>query len=372
MTSFAKRYRETAETCKEAFKRLRTEGNSSEQCCICVDEIFKTALFPNLKELLPGAAAEPYSLAQLESMNRHYVDLRKELTSENHELFGRDFLPKMPKHLQDERSKLTQARVELCIKQPMKIDADKMIQIAINGLKLGLKDKIYGEVKICFSFVCCVRSNDLNPKMRRTNGLIPEINKTHYWLDQFPGTFAMTPSKQKDGKVYADFTNITIVKPEYYPLIEEAFRFLLSHEHANKHCYGGLKDYESRKEYGAQSKDCEWSTRVRKKMIEYIGFETAIIDRNGSKDLITETFGRRFVACCVHKEIIRFEDDLNVGNMAVDSVLGHNQGSTATRGYLRYNVRPTQVTGVILKKIDDPIILSDGKQINQGLFLQQT
>ena len=107
-------------------------------------------------------------------------------------------------------------------------------------------------------------------------------------------------------------------------------------------------------------------------MIEFLGFEQAIIDRNGSKDPITETFGRRFVACCIHKEILKFEDDLNVGNMAVDSILGHVPGSTATRGYLRYNVRPTQVEGVLLKKVKDPIVLKDGKQIKTGLYLYKT
>ena len=135
-----------------------------------------------------------------------------------------------------------------------------------------------------------------------------------------------------------------------------------------------VKEYVARTECGATSSVCEWSDRVTKKMIERLGFKETVLDWNGweDKEFINETFARRFVASCIHKEILKFEDDLNVGTLAADILLGHVIGSTATRTYLRYNVRPTQVDGVILKKVHEPIRWAENKEVTTGLFLQQT
>jgi len=78
------------------------------------------------------------------------------------------------------------------------------------------------------------------------------------------------------------------------------------------------------------------------------------------------------VACCIHKEIIKFDDDLNVGCLAADICLGHVIGSTATRPYLRYDVRPTRLPDILLKQVRDPILIAQGKEISTGLFLEQT
>lgn len=95
---------------------------------------------------------------------------------------------------------------------PIQINADLMIAKALAGLKDGLHDKIYPEVKLCLSFLCCLRSNDLNPKFVRGNGQAPKLGVTHEWLDDYDGSFMMLPSKQKDGTNYKAFSNVTIVK----------------------------------------------------------------------------------------------------------------------------------------------------------------
>jgi len=361
MPSLNKRSIEAVDECVTVFKKLRESSDDAAALCV-VGKIFHTKLFPTA------------STAALHTINNHYVKLRKELSSEFPDLRGSNILPKMPQDLAKSRKDMEIQTVNSHIENPIKINADLMLSKALRGLKEGLADKIYPEVKLCMSFLCCIRSNDLNPKFVRGNGQTPQIGVTHEWLDDYDGSFIMLPSKQKDGTNYKAFSNVTIVKQEFYPIVKEAFEFLLDHANAKKHCYCSVKEYLARTECGATSSSCEWSDRVTKKMIERLGFKEAVLEWNGweEKEFINETFARRFVACCIHKEIIRFDNNLNVGMLAADICLGHVVGSTATRTYLRYNVRPTQVEGVILKKVEKPIKWAEGKEISTGLYLQQT
>ena len=363
MPSLNKRSIEAIGECVQAFKKLRETSDDAPALSV-VGEIFHQKLFPT-----PDSAS-------LHTINNHYSKLRKELGNEFPTLRGSTILPKMPKELSDQRKENEIEAVNKHILSPMTIDADLMINKALSGLREGLRDRVYPEVKLCLSFLCCLRSNDLNTLVVRSNGQAPKLGETHHWLDTFPGTFSMLPSKQKEGTDYKAFANITIVKPEFYSLIRKAFEFLLDHQNAKKACYCTLESYNTRKECGAQTKNCEWGYRIKEVMIDRIGFKQAVTNWNGweDKEFINETFGRRFVACCVHREIIKFADDLNVGTLAADYCLGHVLGSSATRTYLRYSLRPTQIPGVVLKKVqeDNPIAISEDTKITQGLYLEQT
>ncbi len=364
-----KRANDAADHAIAEFKRLRGTSGDAEAFAE-VGKKFHETVFPDDSDTTANY------------MNKLYSDtIRKKCFEEFPEFKGSKIIPNVPVAIQTERNKSGIVKVTEYVDKPIKIDADKMIDIAIAGLKKGLEDKIYPEVKLCLSFLICVRSNDMNPNSVRTNGVMPKYGVTHSLIEQYPGTFSMLPSKQKDGNVYKDFCNVTIVKPEHYPLVEKAIVFLLDPTNAKKYCYGGKTSYDKRQECGAQT-NSQWSDRLFDHMVDHVGFKAAILDWNGwekqdeknGNGKISETFGRRFVACCIHKEIIQFDDQLNVGCLAADLCLGHVKGSSATRPYLRYNVRPTQVPGVVLKKVqeDNPIAISEDTVITQGLFLEQT
>ena len=123
-----KRYRETTDLCKEEFKRLRTAGNDDEECCKQINTLFMSKLFPN-----------PEEQARLESMNKLYVELRKELILEFSELFGKSFLPKMPKELQEKRAEKTQAKVDVF----KHIYSSFLISLAILS-KIAFKNSLCG------------------------------------------------------------------------------------------------------------------------------------------------------------------------------------------------------------------------------------
>lgn len=361
MTSLNKRSVDVRSECIQAFKKIRQDTEDAAALCV-VGKIFHNNLFPTP------------DVAKLHTMNKHYTKLRKEIGEEFPELRGAKILPSMPVELSLARKQLDLDAVNAHILTPIKIDADLMLLKALQGLKEGLADKIYPEVKLCMSFLCCIRSHDLNPKFMRSNGAVPKLGSTHAWLEDFCGTFAMIPSKQRPGDSYKAFANITIVQKVHHPLIKKALEFLLDPLNSSKTCYGSAKDYLARRECGSPTAACEWGDRVSKKMIQRLGLKDAILDWNGweGKEFINESFARRFVACCVHKEIIKLDDNLNVGTLAADMCLGHVTGSTATRTYLRYNVRPTQVDGLILKKIEKPIKWAPGEEITTGLYLEQT
>ena len=86
------------------------------------------------------------------------------------------------------------AKVIEYIKKPIEIDADLMIQKATTGLQNALRDEIYPEVKLCLSFLLCMRSNDLNVKSQKKNGTVPKLGLTFSLLEDHPGTFSMVPS----------------------------------------------------------------------------------------------------------------------------------------------------------------------------------
>lgn len=363
MTSLKKRAIVAATEGISEFKRLR-RTLSDEDAFGIIGKKFHEKLF-----------GDANNNTTVNYMNRLYGEtLRKQIWEEFPEYKGSVLVPKLPEELQTQRNKSGEAQVTEFVKKPIKIDADKMILIAINGLKQGLLDKIYPEVKLSLSFLCCFRSNDLNPNFIRSNNVVPKYGETHSMIEQFPGTFYMLPSKQKEGNEYKEFCNVTIVSQEHYPLIQKAIIFLLDYNNAKLQCYSGLSQYKKRTPCGAQTKDCQWSGRIYQEMVTHVGFKNAILNWNGweEKQKICETFGRRFVACCIHKEIIRFDDDLNVGCLAADLCLGHVIGSTATRPYLRYDVRPTQISQVLLKQVNDPIMIAQGKEITTGIYLQQT
>ena len=359
-----KRANEAADHAVAEFKRLRSTCGDAEAFAQ-VGKKFHETVFPDDSDTSANYMNRLYSLT-----------IRKKITEAFPEFKGSKIIPRVPEAIQYERNASGITQVTEYVDKPIKIDADKMIDIAIAGLKKGLEDKIYPEVKLCLSFLICVRSNDMNPNFVRSNGVMPKYGDTHSMIEQCPGTFCMLPSKQKEGNEYKDFCNVTIVKPEHYPLVEKAIVFLLDPTNAKRPCYCGTTSYQQRKECGAQTRDCQWSGKVYGDMVDHVGFKAAILDWNGweNEQKICETFGRRFVACCIHKEIIQFDDQLNVGWLAADLCLGHVKGSSATRPYLRYNVRPTQIPGVVLKKVqeDNPIVISEDKKITQGLYLERT
>jgi len=360
--SLNKRTVDAIDECIHAVKKFRADSGDDGASLQVVGLMFHQKLFPS---------GHPYSL---NTMNKHYTTFRKEMGREFPELKDAEQFPKMPSELQDERKQQDIDAVNAHVQKPLVIDADLLITKAIAGLQEALRDSIYPEVKLCLSFLLCMRSNDMSPRFPRTNGVVPKLGVTHHLLDELPGCFVMLPSKQREGDEYVAFSNVTIVNPIHYPLIKEAITFLLNHTKAHNRCYGSVEAYLKRTPCGAESKGCEWSDRLTKEVVKRLGFKDAIIDWNGWEEDINESFARRFVACCIHKEIIKFDNNLNVGTIAADYCLGHVIGSSATRTYLRYSVRPTQVPGLILKKVrdDNPIAISEDTKITQGLYLEQT
>ncbi len=117
-------------------------------------------------------------------------------------------------------------------------------------------------------------------------------------------------------------------------------------------------------------KSNEWSTGgIKKEMIEASGI-MKLIAWYGNKKQIDANFNRAFCACVINKERIYFDRLLNVDNVAAEKALGHIPGSSSNRNYLRFSVRPSQISNKILKKVTTPIVVK-GVPVKNGIYIAE-
>ena len=320
--------------------------------------------------------------------------LKKEFPGETFkDVRGKSFMLSMPRDLQEDRSRVSKSNTDKRIDNPVEIQADALIQLATQKLKLALEDEIAPEVLFWYNMLVPGRGNDVNIQHTRVNGEKCSSH-THVYLDEFPGTIAvLCPSKKKTGSASSDededrpilsddtpdvvdeetkhdeaFLTATIADPENYSLIKEALAFMLS-DNAKLACYSQKTYYLERRPCGMQ-KSNEWSTSgIKRQMIDDSGIMN-LINWHGNKKQIDANFNRAFCACVINKERIYFDRLLNVDNVAAEKALGHVPGSSSNRNYLRFSVRPSQIANKILKKVTTPILVN-GVSISNGIYVDE-
>ena len=72
------------------------------------------------------------------------------------------WLPKCPQDVYKRVSAIGQTRVANRIEDPVVVDAEKLIQLMVNGVKNGVTMKQYPQVVFCINYLIDLRPNDLN------------------------------------------------------------------------------------------------------------------------------------------------------------------------------------------------------------------
>ena len=384
----AKHHREFV---NDQIKRLKTSGGDFENGVRTIAKLYEHKFFQ--RPLFKNDAV------QLNRINDRYKLIVRPMFKEAfpEETFkdvrGISFLPSMPRDLQEDRGRVSKLNTDKRIENPVEIEADALIQLATQKLKHALRDEIAPEVLFWYNMLVPGRGNDVNIQHTRVNG-DKCSTETHVYLDEYPGTIAvLCPSKKKTVSASSDeednrpvlsdntldivdddkndvdaFLTVTIADPENYPLIKEALSFMLS-EKSKLECYSQKHHYSERKPCGMQ-KSNEWSTGgIKKEMIEASGI-MKLIAWYGNKKQIDANFNRAFCACVINKERIYFDRLLNVDNVAAEKALGHIPGSSSNRNYLRFSVRPSQISNKILKKVTTTIVVK-GVPVNNGIYIAE-
>jgi len=343
---------------ENSIKRMKTATSLDDECALIKEEFTNSFFNP--------------PVGNLHTLHTRCGELKKDIKinfpDDLSRLLEKEILPKMPLKYIIERSEQYLKNINNKINNPIVINADKLIRLALSALDEAIDSKVYPEVVFIMNFLVASRANDFNIGHVRNNKTVASNETCHYIKNaDIVGTIAILEHSKRKENVFPNFATITIVHPKFYPLIEKAFKFLFDPANATIPCYKSKKKYLTRISCGPVSdKNKEWS-EMRSVMLKRLRFEEAIENWNDHPKVFN--FGRSFVASCIQEKIIELDKDL-VGLRAVELALGHQQGSNATRSYLRLRVDPARIPGIILKKVKEPI-KSNGKLITSGVYISR-
>ena len=343
---------------ENAIKRMKTASSLDDECELIKEEFTNSFFNP--------------PVGNLHTLHTRCGELKKEIKknfpNDICRMIEKEILPKMPLKYIKKRSEQYTHNINNKINNPIVINADKLIRLALCALEEAIESKVYPEVVFIMNHLVASRANDFNIGHVRINNTVASQKTCQYIQHaEIIGTIAILEHSKKKENVFPNFATITIVHPKFYPLIKKALDFLLDSSNATISCYTGKKKYLTRVPCGPVSdKNKEWS-ELRPVMIKRLRFEEAIDNWNGHPKIFN--FGRSFVASCIQEKIIELDKDL-VGVRAVELALGHLQGSNATRSYLRLRVDPVQLPGIILKKVKQPIEVN-GKLVTSGVYISR-
>ena len=279
------------------------------------------------------------------------------------------WLPQCPQNLYKCVSALGQSRVAIRIEDPVVIDADKLIQLMVNGVKDGVINKQYPQVVFCLNYLIALRPNDLNKGHVRINSPFDGVVPTDHVIangkfDDFDvvGTLInQNPSKFIEGKRSIEsYSTVFICDVSDYSIVEQGIEFVQNKENISVPCNGFVDHYLKNIPCGPTANQ-QWGNArsgVMKAMIARLNLNTAVKKWATHKFGFTKQLGRGFVASCVEQG--RFKLEIGLTPMkSVELLLGHEKLSSSNVCYLKMDVRPKQVEGIILRKV------TQEKQLNE-------
>jgi hypothetical protein len=271
------------------------------------------------------------------------------------------WLPKCPGDVYKRVSDIGQTRVANRIEDPIVIDADKLIELMVNGLRDGITRKQYPQIVFCLNYLIALRPNDLNKGHVRINsprdGVLPIDHViAHGKFNDFDvcGTILNNnPSKFIEGKrSIVAYSTVFICPIADYEVVEQGIAFVQNEENISVPCTGYVDHYLKDLPCGPTTSQQWGSARagIMKCMVDRLKLNTAVRNWASHKFGFTKQLGRGFVASCVEQG--RFELDTGLTPMkSVELLLGHEKLSSSNVCYLKMDVRPTQLEGVILRRV---------------------
>lgn len=270
-------------------------------------------------------------------------------------------------------------------KTPRVVDGNKLIELAIDGIRSGIKRNQVPQVLFCLAFLVDLRVIDLNTARQRAwtesaSTATHVIGRRTKSGKEVIGTLInLLPSKMRFGVDPKDWQSsiVMICKPEFYPLVEEAIKFVL--ENGKKwDCSSSVQDYLNDKPCGAP-RGTEWGSyndenSVNYEMIKELRFNNCVKSWGSKKfknwDMLS---GRSFVTCMIQQGVLKRPEGL-LPDEIVTLALSHSHNSGADKNYLKVDIQPppVPVEGVILRATeDDPVVCDDGTEVSYGLYLER-
>lgn len=312
---------------------------------------------PDKPAACAAAGAEVIAMANARgasdvSLKQYFKLLRREIARENPDLDAA-ILPKCPPEVFRTVSNAERGRVRDRCDAPIIIRGDDLITLAVAGLEDGMVRWQVPQVLFCLSYLVALRPNDLNVAFVRQNG-VSSGPETH--VVARPGTLLnLAPSKACPGaRAPRPYATALICDPKHYETVERALRFVQTSEIAALPPTRKKKAYLEGFPSGPEVTGTEWGTHqkgVRRAMLDRLGFEGAVQTWGAYRGGFTKQLGRSFVASCVEQGRFQLEPGLNP-TRAVELLLGHEPLSSTNVNYLRCDVRPSKVHGVLLRKVE--------------------
>ena len=244
---------------------------------------------------------------------------------------------------------------------PPKLNGDLLIQKITMALRHGIDFIQAPQVLFCLGYLVGLRSSDLNTAHVRRTGertfrvdlrndfdIAESVVEDDGRRSRSVGTLLnLRPSKAKQDTCTAYATPF-ICDSDMYPLVWEALAFLRDPATQNLPCNRFLRNYP--KTPSGPTSCQEWDKTLFPHMIKSFGFYDAVAPDDRSRVKFTANLGRSFVASCVEQGRFCLGENLQPSR-AVELILGHRLFSTSNGNYLRLDVRPSVVPGVVLKDL---------------------
>ena len=321
------------------------------------------------------------------TVKNYYKTLRQRAFEENSELMGKK-IPYRPEMMRlcKEVAVIERAHTASRFVQPMKVDGNRLIRLAVAGVRDGIDRKQVPQVLFCLNYLIGLRPNDLNPATIRPFATSASSD-THIFASQLFGgqkvvgtLLNLLPSKlQRNADPMAKaYACVFICHPSEYGLMRDAISFVFAN--ASLPCTTCVSEFRNDKPSGPTSgTEWGWTGRtgrgIMQEMITRLKFNEVVIDWGSVPPTFTKALGRSFATSCVEQGIFRLGGSLRPYR-AVELYLNHDVMSNYNVNYLKIDCRPGQYEDVELCAVeaDDGVLCEDcdGRIIHKGVYLRQT
>jgi len=285
-------------------------------------------------------------------------------------------LPKCPETVFKRVKVQEKKQIEKRFDDPAIIDSDVLIDRLLSGLKEGLRKKQCPQILFCLNYLVPTRVNDLNCLHERVG---EDKNKfsnenTHIFDKENGNLLNLFPSKKQE-KSIKKYATVCICDPTHYELVFHALEFVRSEEALSLPLITTVAQFLNETPSGpifeANGKRLRPWKKIDKVMIDDMNLHDAVKSWGSLNPRFTRQLGRSFAACCVEQGIFEFERGL-CPTKAIELFLGHEPLSSANVSYLRIDVKPNKMKGVVLRKVSDSNCLEHGQdKISYGVMLEK-